>query len=827
MSDYSERNRRQQGRRGSLLDHVPRAIDRPERSIRRRSESVSPSQIDFASVDAGRQVETPDPSMTASAALSASPVKQAAPQDPPVHAAGPVWPAYPAGPFAGSEARPLLDASILISTVLRWRRTIFLTTALGAGAGVMLALSTPHKFYAENRLFIDPREVQITEDDVRNQQLSTEAMLAITDSQVQILSSTIVLRKVVADLNLARDPEFNGSLSAGGPAGAIMAVKALFSGGNDAADNEKFALETLRKAVTVSRDAKTFIINVGVKTRDAEKSALIANRIVATYMDEEGNAQSGLMERTSESINQRLNALRADLDAAEREVETFKAENDIIGAGGELIDDKQILALNDQLSNARAAKVAIKVRAESLAGARFDDIIAGTFPEELLSPTLAELRKQFAQTKASADALSTRLGPRHPQFIAAQSSLEAVRNEIRNELRRIVAASQTELQRAVETEQDLSSQLATAKSRAVDQSVEFVELRELDRKASATRAIYESFLKRSRETSERSSLMTRNIRIISSAEPPLEPAGPSRKLIVIAGTVVGMMAGAGLALLAGVSESIKSYNGNGPTARFQPQAWPQAPQPVPGPETPPTGNRPSRRVRRREEETETVGAGTADNNQTASDDALQRAEALFVAAEAARRTAIEEARMAARAEAEELLRSQREEARRRDREENHVAVRHGDMVYPVSMHPPVQPLPPVYQQWPQPSLPPLPTWPYAVPANPPVFTQAYGPIQPGFVPPQAWPSPHFPQPSGPAQPQQAWPYPAGDEPDGHAGGAHEPSRIERRTAHHSHRFEAAGRYAYDNEDRVRAIREEIDGLKSRLIRESERRRRRA
>ena len=43
-------------------------------------------------------------------------------------------------------------------------------------------------------------------------------------------------------------------------------------------------------------------------------------------------------------------------------------------------------------------------------------------------------------------------------------------------------------------------QLAVQKARQIDSSAEFVELRELQRKAAATREIYESFLKRAGET---------------------------------------------------------------------------------------------------------------------------------------------------------------------------------------------------------------------------------------------------------------------------------------------------------------------------------------
>lgn len=500
------------------------------------------------------------------------------------------WHAASGGGQFTDETRPLLDASILISAIWRFRRLIAAATVAGAVIGVLMALSTPHKYYAESRLFVDPREIRVTEDDIRNQQLSTEAMLAITDSQLQILSSTSVLEKVIVDLGLDRDPEFNGSLSSGGISGGVSLIKQLFTGKSAAEEGEQKALNNLRDALSVFRDAKTFVIIVGVDTRDAEKSALIANQIVETYLDSEGQAQSSLLERTSESIDTRLNSLRSDLDTAEREVERFKAENGLVGVGGQYIDDKEILALSDQLANARAMKVGIRVKADNLARVKIDDVLSGAFPEELLSTNLSELRKQYTQTKSNAESLATRLGPRHPQYIAAVQSLETITNEISAELRRIVASSQTELQRAVETEQELASQMAVAKSRAMDQSVELVTLRELERKANATRGIYEAFLTRSRETSERSNLSTRNVRVISPAEAPIQPMGPSRKIIAIGGMMAGFFAGLGLALLVGAVESIRSYNAGQSQNRYPGSPFGGYPQPpAPGPRTPPGG----------------------------------------------------------------------------------------------------------------------------------------------------------------------------------------------------------------------------------------------
>jgi uncharacterized protein involved in exopolysaccharide biosynthesis len=484
----------------------------------------------------------------------------------------------------GGEDQPLIDIGVLIASVWRFRRLIIAMTVLGAVGGVAVALSTPHRYYAENRIFVDPREIRLTDDDLRNQLLSTEAMIAMTDSQVEILSSNNVLSKVVDNLNLTRDPEYNGSANSGGILGGIALLRQLVSGTEANRATEIEAIESLREALHVSRDPKTFVINVGIVSRDAEKSALIANTVVQTYLDSEGAAQSGLMEKTSEAIDSRLEALRADLNAAERAVENFRAENDLVGVGGELIDDKQVLALNQQLANARAQKVAVRVKAENLAKADVSDIIDGAFPEEFLSANLIELRKQFAQTKTNTDSLASRFGPRHPQYLAASSSLESMRGQIRAELRRIVASSQAELQRAIETEQELASQLAVAKTKSLDNSEELVTLRELERKAAATRQIYEGFLKRSRETSERGNLNTQNVRVISSAEPPLQPYGPSRKIVVILGTVLGALAGIAIALAFGLFRIVGQFlpeggpDGSGKPRRPAPSA-PVSPYP--------------------------------------------------------------------------------------------------------------------------------------------------------------------------------------------------------------------------------------------------------
>ncbi|WP_068957961.1 GumC family protein [Pararhizobium polonicum] len=471
-------------------------------------------------------------------------------------------PAEKSQAYGEQQDRPLIDLATILTSVWQVRRLILALTVVGAIGGVVLAASTPSVYVAQSKLYVDPREVRLTDSDLSKESLATEAILALVDSQLEVLRSRTVLEKVAIDMGLDRDPEFGAAVTGkGGLAAGIEVIRDLVSPGKaqpvPASGVNPRTLEKLSDAVAVSRDPKTFIVTIEVKSRDPAKSALIANRLVATFLNEEQAAQSGFFQRTTAALDSRLTDLRKELDTAENAVEKYKADHDIVGAAGELISDKQLLALNDQVGAVRSRIADARSKADVVTKTQLNDVLSGAFPEEVSSVTLQELRKQYSQARAQLGSLDASLGPRHPQRLAAVQSLEVARSEIGNELRRIEATAQTELDRAIRTEKDLVQQLAVQKAQQVNSSTGFIELRELERKANATRMIYESFLKRASETGQEEKLTSKNIRVISSAQPPLQAKGPSRKLIAIGGLIAGFMAGVGLGIALGAYRSVK------------------------------------------------------------------------------------------------------------------------------------------------------------------------------------------------------------------------------------------------------------------------------
>jgi polysaccharide biosynthesis transport protein len=123
--------------------------------------------------------------------------------------------------------------------------------------------------------------------------------------------------------------------------------------------------------------------------------------------------------------------------------------------------------------------------------------------------------------------------------------------QVNEELNRLAAANRVDYERALANENSINQSLDRLKQNALDTNMAFVKLRELEREVEASRAVYESFLNRARETREQERLDSTNVRILSDAQAPRDRNWPPRLLILLlAGLIVGVLGGCGLAYAA-------------------------------------------------------------------------------------------------------------------------------------------------------------------------------------------------------------------------------------------------------------------------------------
>jgi uncharacterized protein involved in exopolysaccharide biosynthesis/Mrp family chromosome partitioning ATPase len=417
-------------------------------------------------------------------------------------------------------------------------------TVLALLAVLLFVALVPHRYTAVTQLLIDPRDLRVVDNGLTPANQVSDAVTMQAESQVRVLTSDNVLRRVIASEKLDQDPEFSGNTSL---LRSLLAPAGLDQGGRQ--DPTLAALNELQRKLRVRRAERTYVIDVAMTASTREKAARIANAIADAYLVEQTAAREEAARRASTSLSARLAELKDRVRQAEESVETFKARNNIVGAG-QLVNEQQLHDLNNQLTLARTRTAEARARYEQIAQLQRSGAEIGAFTEAVQSQTLASLRAQYAEIMRREAEQSTTLGARHPAVIEVRAQAERLRRVIAEEVNRIASATRSEYDRARANEETLARTLETLKHNTYSTNEALVQLRELERDVQASRAVYESFLVRARETGEQGGIDTKNVRIISRADLPLYRSFPPGNLVLsLLAVAIGVGGGLGLGLL--------------------------------------------------------------------------------------------------------------------------------------------------------------------------------------------------------------------------------------------------------------------------------------
>ncbi|MEA2839215.1 MAG: polysaccharide biosynthesis transport protein [Methylobacteriaceae bacterium] len=422
----------------------------------------------------------------------------------------------------------------LLRLALAHRLLIVLLMLAGAVIGVVLSKTLPPRYIAVAQIYLDPRGLPGVEREPSSAQDST-GYINLVESQARIVSSQLVLDRVVASEALDKDPEF-------APKGL-----SLFGAQEAPGEATRAAVRALAQRLTVRRPERTFIIEIAIASRDPAKAARIANAVAHAFIEVQSVLYAQSARETSTVLTARLEGLRHQLLNAERQVEEFKARNGLIGTREQLVSDQQLRDVNQQLTLARVRTEDARARSEQVQKALRERGDLGPLTESLNLGSVTALRGRVAEAQRQLADLSSDLGPLHPLVKKAQSVLADARKAMDTESKRIANSFKRDYERAAAAQAAIENNLATAQKLTIANNETAVRLRDLEREADATRTLYESFLNRARRTGEAPDIDGTSTHIVSMAVPPKDRTSPPGGLVsMIAGALAGLVCGLGL-----------------------------------------------------------------------------------------------------------------------------------------------------------------------------------------------------------------------------------------------------------------------------------------
>lgn len=463
-------------------------------------------------------------------------------------------------PTASAGQSPSIAPAQLLAMLKRRRRLIALSMILGTLGGVLVVARTEPNYVATAQVIIDPRALRVVEREVTPSIDNADAQIASVENEMRVLRSSTVLNALITRDRLDEDPEF-----AGEPPGLLRWAKAAILdrvglSPSRSPDPRRAALQTLERKIAVRRAERSFVVEVHVATRDPDKSARIANELVTLYTEQANRTRSELARRSGASLDDRLAELRAAVRAAENRVATFRSEHDLVSADGSLTRDRRLRDLNTQLAAARARSTEALVRMEqanALRG-RLDGL-----SEAVQSQAMIQLRYQITEARRRRANLANVLGPRHPELNSIGREIDALQDQLGQELQRIGDAARNDYRRAKQTEEELRRTVETMSTASLADDRALAELRAREAEAEAQRKLFGQYLVRSRELIEQTQVDVNNIRVIGAAIPPELPTNLSKAIVLVLGTLIGLalgiLAAIALGVLRGEAASLPRY----------------------------------------------------------------------------------------------------------------------------------------------------------------------------------------------------------------------------------------------------------------------------
>jgi uncharacterized protein involved in exopolysaccharide biosynthesis len=417
----------------------------------------------------------------------------------------------------------------------RWvrKRTwlVLLAAVIGAAAGWGFVSLTKPQYTADTEVLVDPSNLKVIADDLFSESQQRDTQLLDAESKLRILTSGNVLARVVDDLKLDQDPEFVDDTPG-------LSLTRLFgvSAPPDKVEPKLAAVRALDKRVKAWRQERSFVVTVNVWSDAAAKSVRIANQVVTAFQEELVKAEADDARRTAAALLDRLDGLKASAATADQAVEAFKREHGLQSSSGELISTHLADQINARVIDAQNRVIQDEARYKQLTAADAD---GQRNANALQSDTMTELRARGAVIRSQVEAQSAVLAPGHPTLIALKAQLQTIDKQIADETARIVQSAKSELDAAQASLAALQAEADKMKATVFADKEALAGLRELERDAESKAAIYQTYLTRARQVTERQQLNTTNVRVITPPLPPVARSWPPRSAVVMAGGAFG------------------------------------------------------------------------------------------------------------------------------------------------------------------------------------------------------------------------------------------------------------------------------------------------
>ena len=420
-----------------------------------------------------------------------------------------------------------MDLKQYILALSARRKAFFVALIATIVTAIAVALIVPKKYVATASLLMDARDEQT----MSPARLTPRERATFLQTQVDLLMSNRISTQVARDLKLAQRP-------------GVREAWEQDTGGLGSID--EWIAEGLRLKLDIDTSVSSLVL-VGFSSDDPKYAAEVANGFAKAYLDTVLQLRTEPTREAAKWFDEQLKTLRTQVVQAQSRLNSYQKQKGILAEDARLdVESTRLAELSTQLIVARNATYDALSRYKQATEVVESGVSPEAIPDVLSNAHLNALKVDLSRVEGRLEQESAILGPNHPQYLRTTAEVQALREKLKSETRKLVAGLGNAVQQSRKREADLQTAIEAQNQRLLNVKDYRIDMAAMTRDIEAAQRSYDAVLTRYMSNKIDATANTTNVMLLSSASEPIKPVHPKVGLIAGLSVVLGLLLAAGI-----------------------------------------------------------------------------------------------------------------------------------------------------------------------------------------------------------------------------------------------------------------------------------------
>jgi len=327
-------------------------------------------------------------------------------------------------------------------------------------------------------------------------------------------------------------------------AAALSAKKRAGSAGGSSDD----AAIRLSGAVVIEPRRNTRLVLIKVEGPEPALAAEQANAVANAYAKYNVELKLKGARDAISWLTEEAGRLRAKTEESSQALQNYRVKTGILGMQEQRqITAAKIMDFNKAFLEAQAQRLSLESKLQQLDRIAKEPAGVQTIFTVADNALIDKLKGEASNLETEKSKLLKVYKEQHPEILKIDAQIQQVKQRLEAEFQNTMRAVQTQYKVAKGREDTLANQVNALRQEGQQLNEREIQYQNLQREVESNQALYDSVLKRMKETGVAGGLEDSNVRIIEDATPPVVPIRPRKARNVALSIAAGLILAFGVA----------------------------------------------------------------------------------------------------------------------------------------------------------------------------------------------------------------------------------------------------------------------------------------